>query len=226
MEPIDGQLVERIDTCIERLFVPEDPALLQNLKDAEAAGLPAISVSPNQGKLLYMIARIAGAKRALEIGTLGGYSTTWLARALPNSGKLVTLEVNAKFAQVARKNLQRCGLKGIVEIQVGNAAERLQRMIDRHEETFDLIFIDADKPSYVNYLNLGLQVSRPGTIILADNVIRNGRAFDDQPEDANARGAKAFNLAIASDPRLDSIILPIYRGKIDGLSISIVKSAG
>src|SRR5579863_2896634 len=109
MGPIDTQLIERIDRCIERLFVPEDPSLLQNLKDAEGAGLPAINVSPNQGKLLHLIARIAGAKRILEIGTLGGYSTTWLARALPNGGKLITLEVNARYAEVARKNLQRAG---------------------------------------------------------------------------------------------------------------------
>jgi len=224
MGPIDTQLIERIDRCIERLFVPEDPSLLQNLKDAEGAGLPAINVSPNQGKLLHLIARIAGAKRILEIGTLGGYSTTWLARALPNGGKLITLEVNARYAEVARKNLQRAGLNAVVEIQVGSAAELLQIMIDRREEAFDLIFIDADKSSYVNYPKLGLKLSRTGTILLADNVIRNGRVFDDHPDDENARGARAFNLAIASDPRLDSMILPIYRGKIDGLSFSIVKS--
>jgi predicted O-methyltransferase YrrM len=223
MEPIDARLVERIDEYIERLFVPEDRVLSQNLKDADAAGLPAINVSPNQGKLLYLLARIAGARFILEIGTLGGYSTTWLAWALPAGGKLITLEVDPEHVEVARKNVQRASLSNAVEILVGNAAELMQGMIDSGQEPFDLIFIDADKPSYLRYLKLALQLSRSGTVILADNVIRNGLVLDEHPADPNARGAKAFNLAIASDARLESILLPIYRGKVDGLSISIVK---
>src|SRR5579859_3922533 len=155
MEEIDAQLVERIDEYIERLFVPEDPALSQNLKDAEAAGLPAINVSPNQGKFLYLIAKIAGARRVLEIGTLGGYSTTWLARALPANGKLVTLELDPRHAEVACRSLQRAGLGASVDVQVGPATSRLRKMIDAGEPAFDLIFIDADKPSYVQYLDLG-----------------------------------------------------------------------
>jgi predicted O-methyltransferase YrrM len=224
MEEIDVQLVARIDEYIERLFVPEDPALSQNLKDAEAAGLPAINVSPNQGKFLYLIAKIAGASRVLEVGTLGGYSTTWLARALPASGKLVTLELDPHHAEVARQSLQAAGLDAaVVDIQIGPAAGRLQKMIDSAEPPFDLIFIDADKSSYVKYLDLGVSLSRPGTVIIADNLIRNGRVLEDHPDDPNAQGVKAFNLAIASNPRLESILLPIFRAKIDGLSISIVK---
>ena len=222
MEPIDAPLAERIDQYIERLFVPPDPVLSQNLVDAEAAGLPAIHVSPNQGKLLYLITRIADARRILEIGTLGGYSTTWLARGMAVEGKMISLEVDAAYAAVARKNLQRARLADRVEILVANASESMQKMLDSGAEPFDLIFIDADKPSYVNYLKLGLLLSHPGTVILADNVIRNGRVIDENPDDANARGAKAFNLAIARHP-IDSIILPIYRNKLDGLSISIVR---
>ena len=223
MEEIDAQLVERIDEYIERLFVPEDPALSQNLKDAEAAGLPAINVSPNPGKFLYLIAKIANARRILEIGTLGGYSTTWLARALPPSGKLVTLELDPRHAEVATHSLQRAGLGASVDIQVGSATARLWSMIESAEPPFDLIFIDADKPSYVQYLDLGLRLSRPGTVIIADNLIRNGRVLADHPGDLNAQGVKAFNLALASNPRLESILLPIFRAKIDGFSISIVK---
>ncbi len=223
MEQIDAQLIHRIDQYIEQLFVPPDEFLPQNLRDAETAGLPAIHVSPNQGKLLYLLARIAGARRILEIGTLGGYSTTWLARGLARGGKLTSLEVNAAYAEVARKNLQRARLSDRVEILVGSASESMQKMIDSGAEPFDMIFIDADKPGYVNYLRLSLQLSRPGTVILADNVIRNGRVIDENPDDPNTRGAKAFNLAIASNPKLDSILVPIYREKVDGLSFSIVK---
>jgi len=224
MEPIDAPLVQRIEACIEQLFVPPDEAFAQNLVDADAAHLPSINVTPNQGKLLHLLAKITGTRRILEIGTLGGYSTTWLARALPRDGKLVTLEINPDHAAVARKNLERSGVHGVVEVQVGDASELLQRMIERRLQPFDLIFIDADKPRYVDYLRLGLKLSRIGTVILADNVIRHGRVFEDHPEDPNARGAKAFNLAIASDPRLDSILIPVFREKVDGLSLSVVQS--
>jgi predicted O-methyltransferase YrrM len=223
MEIIDEQLVERIEQYIEALFVPGDAVLAENLKDAEAAGLPSINVSPNQGKLLYLLARISGAARILEIGTLGGYSTTWLARALPPGGKIVTLELSPANAEVARKNLARAHLECQVEVRVGDAPGTLRKMIAAGEAPFDLIFIDADKPRYVEYLHLALQVSHPGSVILADNLIRNGRVLEDRPSDDLAHGVKAFNDAIAIHPRLESIILPIYRGKVDGLSISRVK---
>lgn len=223
MQPLSETLVERIDRYVEELFVAPDATLDQNLRDAEAAGLPPINVSANEGKLLYVIARIARAARVLEVGTLAGYSTTWLARALPLGGKVVTLEVDPKHAAVARKNLDRSVPDVDVDVRVGSASDLLRRMIDGREPPFDVVFIDADKPGYLEYLTLSLQLSHPGTIILADNVIRHGDVLEDDAGDDDARAAKAFNTAIAQHPRLESIILPIIREKIDGLSISIVK---
>ena len=222
-DEISSQLARQVDEYIEQLLVPHDAALEQGLKDAEAAGLPAINVSANEGKLLQLIAKMAQAKRILEIGTLGGYSTAWLARALPNDGKLVTLELDQKHAELARKNLDRAGVGQRVEIRVGSASASLKKMIEQHEAAFDLIFIDANKDGYVDYLNLSLQLAHSGSIILADNLIRNGRALEKTPPDENARGAKAYNEAIAANPKLDSIILPIIRSNLDGISISIVK---
>jgi len=223
MEPLNQHLVERIDRYIECLFTPADAALSQNVADAEAAGMPAIQVSPNQGKLLYLLARIANATRILEIGTLAGYSTTWLARALPEGGSLVTLEREPAYAEVARRNLERAGVAQRVEVRVGPAADSLRQLIANGAEPFDLIFIDADKTGYPAYLELVLHLSRPGTVILADNVIRHGNVIEEAPPDAADRGAKAYNEAIARRPRLDSLVLPIIRGRVDGLAISIVK---
>lgn len=223
MEPLNEQLVEAIDRYIECLFTPEDSALSQNIRESAEAGLPAIQVSANQGKLLYLIAKVCGARRILEIGTLGGYSTTWLARALPPHGSVITLEYEAKHAQVARRNLECAGVAPQVEIRVGPASASLRELIARGAEPFDLIFIDADKVSYPEYLDLLLQLSRPGTIILADNVIRHGRVLEHEPQDPGDRGIKAYNAAIANHPRLESLIVPIIRHRIDGLAISIVK---
>jgi predicted O-methyltransferase YrrM len=224
MEPVNEQLLERIDGYIEALFDVPDAALARNLADAEAAGLPAIHVSPNQGRLLYLLAKLAGARRVLEIGTLGGYSTTWLARALPAEGLVVTLELNATHAEVARRNLERAAVAPVIDIRVGPAADTLRELICSGAAAFDLIFIDANKSGYVEYLALAMQLARPGTVILADNVIRHGLVLDSKPPDANDAGAKAFNEAIASDPRLESVILPMVRARVDGLSISLVKS--
>src|SRR5579872_3470987 len=186
-EPIDEVLVERIDRYIEHLFVPVDAALVENLDAAAAAGLPAIQVTANQGKLLYLITKIARAVLILEIGTLGGYSTTWLARALPAGGRLITLELDPKHAEVARRNLERAGVADRVEIRIGRASESLRNMIGEGMSPFDLVFIDADKTGYVEYLGLALQLSHPGTVILADNVIRHGGVMEADPPDANAR---------------------------------------
>lgn len=223
MLPVNEELLEQIERYIGHLFVPPDDALDQNLKDAATAGLPAIAVSPDQGRLMYLLAKMAGAKRILEIGTLGGYSTTLLARAMPPYGKVVTLELSPAHAVVARKNLDRAGVGPLVEIRVGPAGDTLSKMIAAGEEPFDLVFIDADKTGYVGYLNQVLQLSHPGTVILGDNLIRHGDVLADPPPDDNAAGVKAFNELIASDPRLESILLPIVKGKIDGMSISRVK---
>lgn len=223
-EAFNEQLAVQVDHYIERLFVPPDAALTQNLQDAAAAGLPTINISPNEGKLLYLIAKLAQAKRILEIGTLGGYSTTWLARALPANGQLITLELDEKHAAVARRNLDRAGVGDRVEIVIGRGVDSLTSLLERNEPPFDLIFIDADKPSYVAYLNGALKLARAGTVILADNLIRNGRVMSERPGDASAQGAKDYNDAIAHHPRLESIVLPIIRENLDGLSISIVTS--
>ncbi len=223
MEPLNETLVESIDRYIEDLFVPPDPVLARNIEAADAAGLPAIQVSPNQGKLLYLIVKMAQAKRLLEIGTLGGYSTTWMARALPPGGALVTLERDPHHAAVARRNLDQAGIGHIVEIQVGPAADSLRSLIAAGVPPFDFVFIDADKAGYAGYLDLALELSRPGTVIVADNVIRNGLVLRSDLPDEHDRGAQAYNRAIAGHPRLESIILPIVRRRIDGMSISIVR---
>ena len=223
MEQFNEQLAVRVDRYIEALLNPQDEALLHNLHDAVSSGLPTINVSANEGKLLYLVAKIAGAKRVLEIGTLGGYSTTWLARALPADGKVISLELDQRHAEVARKNLARAGVVDRVEVRVGRAVDSLRSLIEQHAAPFDLIFIDADKASYVEYLDLALQLSHTGTVVLADNVLRNGRVIDGRPADEAARGAKAFNDALAANENLESIILPIIRENLDGLSISIVK---
>ena len=211
-----------IEQYIESLFVKHDPVLAENLARAEAGGLPAIQVSPNQGRLLYLLAKISGARRVLEIGTLGGYSTTWLARALPDDGTITSLELDQKHADVARTNVDRAAVGSRVTILVGPAERTLQRLIEERVPPFDLVFIDADKPGYPRYLDLSLQLSRPGTVILADNLIREGSVLDEMPAEDNARAARAFNAKLAADGRLESIIIPVLGKKVDGMSISIV----
>jgi predicted O-methyltransferase YrrM len=218
-----SDLLRQSDEYIESLFVEDDPILAQGLADAAAAGLPPIQVSPNQGKALYLLARMCGARRVLEIGTLGGYSTTWLARALPESGRLVTLELDRKHADVARTNVDRAGVGSRISIAVGPAAQSMRRLIAEQVEPFDLIFIDADKPGYSEYLDLALQLSRSGTVILADNLIRDGAVMDETSTDENAQAARRFNAKLAGDARLESIIVPFVKTRVDGMSISIVK---
>lgn len=215
--------LERIDGYIESLFGDGDDALIQNLADAAAAGLPAINVSANQGRLLYLLAKMARAERILEVGTLGGYSTTWLARALPASGLVISLEMNPTHAAVARRNLERAATPARVEVRVGPATEALRAMRAGNEAPFDFVFIDADKPGYVGYLEMVMPLSRPGTVIVADNLIRDGLVLDGASADDNGKGARAFNAALAAHPLLESIIVPIVRRTIDGMSISIVK---
>lgn len=218
-----SDILSQIDLYIESLFGGDEPVLAQALTDAAAAGLPEIHVSLNQARLLYLLARLSGARRILEIGTLGGYSTTWLARAAGTHGSVTTLELEPKHAEIARKNVDRAGVGPQVIIEVGPAAATLRRMIDEKAKPFDFIFIDADKPGYSAYLDLSLQLSRSGTVVVADNLIRNGAVMNESPEDANARAARHFNAKLAAHPRLESTIVPIARKTIDGMSISIVK---
>jgi caffeoyl-CoA O-methyltransferase len=212
-----------VDQYIERLFVPRDPALDQALRDAADAGLPPIQVSPNLGKLLYLLAKLSGARRVLEIGLLGGYSTIWLARAIGSRGTLVTLEVNKQHVGVARKNLERAGLLSRVEIRPGDARVTLRQMTRRGERPFDLVFIDADKPSYSIYLDYALRLTRPGSLILADNVIRNGDVARRGKGDALVEGIKRFNKKLAANPKLEAILVPVMRRRLDGLAIARVR---
>lgn len=220
----DDPHLARIDAYIERLYVGDDPALASNLRRAEAAGLPSIQVSPAEGKLLSLLVRLAGARRVLEIGTLGGYSTTWIARGLRSGGVIVTLELDPRHAAVARQSIA-AAVDGVtVDVRVGRADDALAAMAAAGEAPFDVVFIDADKPGYPRYLDLVLPLTRPGTLILADNVLRDGAVVDHPPPDANAAGVHAFNQALARHPRLDAVILPVIRGYVDGLALAIVKA--
>jgi caffeoyl-CoA O-methyltransferase len=215
------RLLAEIDAYIERLFVPPDPALEAALEESRRAGLPEIHVSPNEGKLLRLLAEMAGARRILEIGTLGGYSTIHLGRALPEDGALISLEIDERRAQVARTNVERAGLKEKIEVRIGDARKLLAQLAENNEAPFDLIFIDADKAGYPDYLEWALKLSRPGSLILGDNTIWGGAILD--PEDSSTRAIHEFNEKLAKDPRLSAIVLPLLRERVDGLAIARVR---
>lgn len=213
-------LLLRIDTYIEELFASPDPALEGALRRSRAVGLPEIQISPTEGKLLRLLAEIAGVRRILEIGTLGGYSTIHLAGALPEDGLLVSLEVDERNAGVARENIAEAGLESVVEVRVGDARELLAWMFEDGEGPFDLTFIDADKGGYPEYLEWALRLSRPGSLILGDNAIMGGSVIE--PEEGSAQAIRQFNERLAQDPRLSAIVLPLIRGRVDGLAIARV----
>jgi caffeoyl-CoA O-methyltransferase len=213
-------LLREIDAYIEDLFDPSDEILEAALRDSRRAGLPEINVSPNQGRLLQLLVGMSGARRILEIGTLGGYSAIHLARGLPDDGTLISLEIDEHHAEVARNNIARAGLSERVEIRVGDAHELLAALIEDDEGPFDVIFIDADKESYPAYLDASLHLVREGSVILGDNTIRGGTVLD--PQDATARATREFNERIARDPNLSGIVLPLIRERIDGLTIARV----
>jgi caffeoyl-CoA O-methyltransferase len=213
-------LLEEIDAYVEDLFSPSDEILEAALRDSRRAGLPEINVSPNQGRLLQLLTEIAGARRILEIGTLGGYSAICFARALPDDGALISLEIDEHHAAVARNNIERAGLTEKVEVQVGDAHELLASLVEDDEGPFDVIFIDADKESYPEYLDASLQLVRTGSLILGDNTIRGGTVLD--PKEETARATREFNERVARDPRLFGIALPLIRERIDGLTIARV----
>jgi predicted O-methyltransferase YrrM len=214
------RLLRDIDDYVAGLFAPPDGALEEALREAEREGLPSINVSATEGKLLQMLVGISGAKRVLEIGTLGGYSAIHFARALPDEGALISLELDEHHAEVARRNVERADLSAKVEIRVGNAHQSLQGLVENGEGPFDLIFIDADKEGYPEYLDWSLRLSRPGTLILGDNAIREGSVID--PDDSSSRAMREFNEKLAEDPRLSAIVLPLIRDRIDGLAIARV----
>jgi predicted O-methyltransferase YrrM len=216
-------LWKEVDEYITERLIPADTVLEEAQAANAAAGLPAIDVAPNQGKLLHLLAKVAGAKKILEIGTLGGYSTTWLARALPKDGRLITLEFDAKHAEVARKNIARAGFDGVVTVRLGAALDTLPLLVEEGEGPFDLIFIDADKKNIPNYLIWSLKLSRKGTVILVDNVIRDGEVIDASSKDPNVQGARQFFDVLKSEPRLQATALQTVGSKgYDGFAMAVV----
>lgn len=212
-----------VDRLLESFLLPDDEALSAALAAAQKAGLPPIQVPPVQGRFLHLLARAVGARRVLEFGTLGGYSTIWLARALPADGRLTTLELNPAYADVARANLQRAGVGDRVDIVVGRAAESLASL---EGETFDLTFIDADKPSTADYFDWAVAHSRQGGVIVVDNVVRRGGILDDSgsgDDAANVAGIRQFLAAAGADPRVDVTALQTVGSKgHDGFALAVV----
>jgi predicted O-methyltransferase YrrM len=212
-----------VDEYIVGLLLRADRALEETLDRSAAADLPSISVAPNQGKLLELLARMQRARRILEIGTLGGYSTIWLARALPSDGSLVTLELEPVHAEVARENIDRAGLGALVDVRVGPATTTLQALIDAGAEPFDFIFIDADKEGYPKYLELSLQLSRPGTVIVADNVVRDGEVANATSTDERVQGVRAFLEMAAANDRIEGTAIQTVGSKgYDGFALLVV----
>ena len=204
-------------------LIPADPLLEAVLEANVAAGLPPIDVSPNEGKLLQLLALLCRAQRILEIGTLGGYSTIWLARALPTGGRLVTLEANLKHAEVARSNIARAGLADVVDLRVGLALNTLPQLEDERAGPFDLIFIDADKPNNTGYLTWALKLSRKGGLIIVDNVVRDGAVLDADSSDASAQGARSVLEMLGCEPRLSVTALQTVGSKgYDGFAMALV----
>jgi predicted O-methyltransferase YrrM len=223
---MNQELWTDVDNYLVENLIPADPALEKALKSNQAAGLPTIDVAPNQGKLLHLLARIQGARRILEIGTLGGYSTIWLARSLPSDGKLITLEVEAKHAEVARANIERAGLSSLVQLRLGPALESLLQLQKEGAKPFDLIFIDADKQNIPAYLEWSLRLSRPGTVIITDNVIRDGAIINAEDPDPRVQGVRRLFEMMSADPRLDATALQTVGTKgYDGFTLAIVKAA-
>ena len=221
---MNPQLFESVDQYISQLFKDEDECLKATEQSIFDSGIPQISISPNQGKFLQLLAKLSNAKKILEVGTLGGYSTIWMARALPEDGKLITLEIDKKHAEVARQNFDRCGLSSKIEIRLGKAIEVLPQLVAEAAGPFDMIFIDADKPPYTEYFQLALQLSKPGTLIIADNVIREGKVLLEESPDEMVSGVKRFNEYLASCKEVTATIFQTVGSKEhDGMAIAIVK---
>ncbi len=220
----DNDMFIAVDAYFESRFIADDPALDAAIAASKAAGLPDIAVSAILGKTLYLLARLIGARRILEIGTLGGYSTIWLARALPEDGHVVSLEYVPKHAGVARANIDRAAAGPWVEIIVGDAQDSLREIAEREDPPVDMVFIDADKENYTAYLDWSIRLTRPGGLIVADNVVRGGRVLDADATDAMVKGVQAFNDALASDARIEAVALQTVGVKgHDGFAMAMVK---
>ena len=214
-----------VDKYITDLLVPSDPALEAALQAASAAGLPPIQVSPAQGKLLHLLARACGARQVLEIGTLGGYSTIWLARALPAGGHVVTLEADPKHAEVSRSSFTQAGLSKVIELRLGPGLETLPKLAAEGRDPFDLIFIDANKSQMPEYFDWSLKLARAGSVIIADNVIRDGRVLDAASGDADIQGVRRFNERLAAEKRVSATEIQTVGSKgYDGFALVLVNS--
>ncbi|MER6204783.1 O-methyltransferase [Streptomyces sp. NPDC001642] len=222
----ETQLWDDVDDYFIGHLAPEDEVLTAALRDSEAAGLPEIAVSAAEGKLLHLLAQIQGATRVLEIGTLGGYSTIWLARALPADGRVVTLEYSERHAEVATRNIARAGLDKIVEVRVGPALESLPVLVDETDENgapFDLVFIDADKSNNPHYVEWALKLTRPGSLIIVDNVVRGGRVADPDNASPDVQGTRTAIELIGSHARLSgTAIQTVGRKGYDGFALARV----
>lgn len=219
---MDDSTWTSVDRYFSELLVPADPALDDALRDSVEGGLPAINVSPLQGMFLHLLARLQGARAILEIGTLGGYSTIWLARALPAGGRLVSLEVNPHHAQVARANLERAGVGDAVDVRVGPAAEALRKL--EGTGPYDLFFIDADKRSNPEYLEWAVRLSRRGSVIVIDNVVRGGAVVDSNAHDGDSEGIRRAARMLAEHPRLScTVIQTVGQKGYDGFALAVVE---
>ena len=219
------KLWKTVDRYMEGLLIPPDAVLDAALEASAAAGLPEIAVTPSQGKLLYLLAKMRGAQRILEIGTLGGYSTIWMARALAAKGRLVTLEAEKKHAAVARKNIARAGLSEVVDLRLGRALRTLPKLAAEGAAPFDFVFIDADKENTAEYFAWALRMSRPGTAIVVDNVVREGEVAPSRTTDASVQGIRKFNEAVAIEPRISATTIQTVGSKgYDGFTLALVLS--
>jgi predicted O-methyltransferase YrrM len=215
-----------VDRYFDDLLAPEDEALTGALAASDAAGLPKIQVTASQGKLLHLLARSIGARRILEIGTLGGYSTIWLARALPPGGRLVTLEAVPLHADVARANVERAGLADRVDVRLGKALDTLPEIEQAGLAPFDLVFVDADKPNIPEYFDWALKLARPGSLIIVDNVVREGAVADGASEDASVLGVRRLATKLAAEPRASATVVQTVGGKgYDGFILALVTGA-
>jgi len=225
MTTMTEELWATVDQYLADTIVKPDAALNAALDSSDAAGLPSINVSPSQGKFLQILARLVNARAILEIGTLGGYSTIWLARGLQPGGRLISLEADARHAQLARANIARAGLSGIVDVRQGPALETLPRIAEEKVAPFDLIFIDADKSNTHHYFGWALKLSRVGSIVVVDNVIRKGEVVDPRTADPNVQGMQRFFEMAAAEPRVDATAIQTVSSKgYDGFSIVLVTS--
>lgn len=221
---MDQEIFGKVDHYISQMLAPEDEVLQETIKSLDTAEMPQISVTANQGKFLQVIALMCNAKRVLELGTLAGYSTIWLARSLPEDGKIVTIEFDPRHANVAKQNIKNAGLLDKVDIRVGKAMDLMLEIKEAKEESFDLIFIDADKPPYAEYFEMALSLSHPGTVIICDNVIREGKVLDENSTDDRVIGVQRFNKMLASNKNVTATILQTVGVKeYDGMAIAVVK---